>query len=107
MSVEYLFGDHLGSTNITTDAHGAKVSEIRYKPWGEIRYSWTSNPSTTPAYTLPTYTFTGQYSYMDDPTTSGVTEGFGLMFYREASRAACGEWTTPALPRRMTCLITL
>jgi len=26
-------------------------------------------------------TFTGQYSHVDDPTTSGVTEGFGLMFY--------------------------
>jgi RHS repeat-associated protein len=48
---------------------------------GEIRYSWTSNPSTTPAYKLTSYTFTGQYSYMDDPTTAGVTEGFGLMFY--------------------------
>jgi RHS repeat-associated protein len=27
------------------------------------------------------YTFTGQFSYMDDPTTTGTTEGFGLMFY--------------------------
>ena len=26
------------------------------------------------------YTFTGQYSYMDDPSTQGA-EGFGLMFY--------------------------
>jgi hypothetical protein len=41
----------------------------------------TSAPATTPAYKLPSYTFTGQYSYLDDPTTSGVTEGFGLMFY--------------------------
>jgi len=81
MSVEYLLGDHLGSTSITTDVNGAKVSEMRYKPWGEVRYSWTAGPSTTPAYTLPSYTFTGQYSYMDDPSTTGVTEGFGLMFY--------------------------
>jgi hypothetical protein len=87
MTVEYILGDHLGSTSLTTDANGAKVSEIRYKPWGEIRYAWTSNPSTAPAYTLPTYTFTGQYSYMDDLSTSGVTEvpsagsgcRFGLM----------------------------
>jgi RHS repeat-associated protein len=35
---------------------------MRYKPWGEIRYSWTSAPATTPAYQLPSYTFTGQYS---------------------------------------------
>ncbi len=35
----------------------------------------------SPAYTLTKYTYTGQFSYMDDPTTSGVTEGFGLMYY--------------------------
>ncbi len=92
MTVEYLLGDHLGSTSITTDADGAKVSEIRYKPWGEIRYAWTSHPSTAPAYTLPTYTFTGQYSYLDDPSTSGVTEGFGLMFYN-------ARWYDPTLGR--------
>ena len=70
MSVEYLvstsstrrLGDHLGSTSITTDANGAKVSEMRYKPWGEVRYSWTAGGSTTPAYELAKYTFTGQYS---------------------------------------------
>jgi RHS repeat-associated protein len=96
MSVEYLLGDHpstslrtgLGSTSITTDVNGAKDSEMRYrgaslwdKPWGEVRYTWTAGLSTTPDYTLPSYTFTGQYSYMDDPSTSGVTEGFGLIFY--------------------------
>ena len=81
MSLEYLLGDHLGSASITTDTSGAKVSEMRYKPWGEVRYSWTSGVVSTPAYKLSSYTFTGQYSYMDDPTTSGVMEGFGLMFY--------------------------
>ena len=30
---------------------------------------------------MPLYQYTGQASYMDDPLTSGVTEGFGLMFY--------------------------
>ena len=93
MTLEYFLGDHpsttlrtsLGSTSITTDNTGAKVSEMRYEPWGEVRYSWTSGQSTTPAYKLPVYTFTGQRSYMDDPSTSGV-EGFGLMDYRAASR---------------------
>ncbi len=80
-TVYYLFSDHLVSTSLTTDANGAKVSEMRYKPWGEVRYTWTASLSTTPAYKLPQYTFTGQFSYMDDPSTSGVTEGFGLMFY--------------------------
>ncbi|NUQ85522.1 MAG: RHS repeat-associated core domain-containing protein, partial [Anaerolineales bacterium] len=92
MSVEYFLGDHLGSTSITTDANGAKVSEMRYKPWGEIRYSWTASQSTTPAYLLPNYTFTGQFSHMDDPSTAGVTEGFGLMFYN-------ARWMDPALGR--------
>ncbi len=92
MSVEYFLGDHLGSTSITTDANGAKVSEMRYKAWGELRYSWTAGQSTTPAYRLADYTYTGQFSYMDDPSTSGVTEGFGLMFYN-------ARWYDPALGR--------
>jgi RHS repeat-associated protein len=81
MSVEYLLSDHLGSTSITTDMGGNKVSEMRYTPWGELRFSWTTTPSTNPSYSLTNHTFTGQYSYMDDPSTNGVTEGFGLMFY--------------------------
>ena len=88
MAVEYFLGDHLGSTSITTDANGAKVSEMRYKPWGETRYTWTAAISTTPAYALTKYilrqaqdgAFTGQYSYMGDPST-GSGQGFGLMFY--------------------------
>jgi RHS repeat-associated protein len=48
---------------------------------GEVRATWTSSPSTTPAYKMPLYTYTGQAADLDDPTTSGVTEGFGLMFY--------------------------
>jgi hypothetical protein len=61
MSVEYLLGDHLGSTSITTDNPGAKVSEMRYKACplrfttgvlreGEVRYSWTAGLSTTPGF---------------------------------------------------------
>jgi RHS repeat-associated protein len=81
MNVEYVLGDHLGSATVMTDSNGSKVSEMRYSPWGEVRYSWVdSTLSTTPAYTLPKHTFTGQYSYMDDPSTQGV-DGFGLMFY--------------------------
>jgi hypothetical protein len=30
MTVEYFLNHHLGSTSITTDRTGAKVSEIRY-----------------------------------------------------------------------------
>jgi RHS repeat-associated protein len=92
MSVEYYLGDHLGSTSITTDSSGAKVSELRYKPFGEVRYAWTSAPVTTPSYSLTRFTYTGQYTHMDDPTTAGVTEGFGLMFYN-------ARWYDPTLGR--------
>jgi hypothetical protein len=37
--LEYLLSDHLGSTSITVDSTGAKTSELRYKPWGEVRYA--------------------------------------------------------------------
>jgi RHS repeat-associated protein len=82
----------LDSASITTDSSGAKVSELRYKPFGEIRYSWTSTPVTTPCYSLTRFTYTGQYTHMDDPTTAGVTKGFGLMFYN-------ARWYDPALGR--------
>jgi hypothetical protein len=80
MTVEYFLGDHLGSTSITTDNTGAKVSEMRYceaslwdKPCplrytpgvlrkGEVRSWWTAELATMPAYKLPDYTFTGQFS---------------------------------------------
>jgi hypothetical protein len=53
----YLFGDHLGSTAKVvsiTDEQSSEVAEIRYKPWGETRYSNGSMPTD--------YTFTGQMS---------------------------------------------
>jgi len=49
----YLHGDHLGSASLATNASGAKVSEQRYKPYGELR--WSS------AGAMPTdFGFTGQ-----------------------------------------------
>ncbi|MBV6396394.1 MAG: tRNA nuclease WapA [Anaerolineales bacterium] len=72
MTVEYMLGDHLGSTSITTDNLGAMISEIRYKAWGETRYTWTNAPVTTPTYELTRYQYTGQYSYDAE---------FGLKFY--------------------------
>jgi RHS repeat-associated protein len=93
MTVEYLLSDHLGSTSLTADADGNKVLEIRYKAWGEVRATWTNVPvDIDPAYKMPLYQYTGQASYMDDPLTSGVTEGFGLMFYN-------ARWYDPYLSR--------
>lgn len=34
----WLLGDHLGSTSMTTDASGVVVSELRYSTFGETRY---------------------------------------------------------------------
>jgi len=44
--VYYLFGDHLGSTSITTDSDGNLYAEIRYTAWGEERYTWGTTPTT-------------------------------------------------------------
>jgi len=63
MTLTYLLSDHLGSTSLTSDSNGNKVSEIRYTAWGEVRYTWTDpNLNTSPIYALTRYTFTGQYS---------------------------------------------
>jgi RHS repeat-associated protein len=51
--LSYLHGDHLGSTSLTTNISGTVVSQQRYKPYGEVR--WSSGVG------LPTdFTFTGQ-----------------------------------------------
>lgn len=50
----YPLTDHLGSTTMTTDASGNEYAEIRYKAWGESRYTYG---------TLPTkHQYTGQYT---------------------------------------------
>lgn len=60
MTLNYLIGDHLGSTSIVTDSSGAKVSEMRYKAWGELRYTWVAPGALGGK--LPDYTYTGQRS---------------------------------------------
>ena len=44
-NVTYLHPDHLGSTALTTNAQGAMVSEARFKPFGEERYTGGNTPS--------------------------------------------------------------
>ena len=63
-TLNYLLGDHLGSTSLPTDAVGNVISEMRYKAWGETRYASGTTPTK--------YQYTGQYSYVSD---------FGLHFY--------------------------
>jgi RHS repeat-associated protein len=70
-----MFSDHLGSTSITTDADGNVISELRYKPWGEVRYAGGNTPTE--------YQFTSQYSYETD---------FGLLFFN-------ARWLDPSTGR--------
>ena len=52
-TLTYLHGDHLGSASLTTSLSGTVVSQQRYKPYGEVR--WSSGAG------MPTdLTFTGQ-----------------------------------------------
>ena len=48
----YLLTDHLGSTAVTTDSAGNRVTELRYYPYGDSRYN--------PGSQITTYRFTGQ-----------------------------------------------
>ena len=50
--VEFLLGDHLGSTSLTVNSLGGNPRELRYYPWGEVR--WASGTTSTD------YRFTGQ-----------------------------------------------
>ncbi|MCP4526377.1 MAG: RHS repeat-associated core domain-containing protein [Aestuariibacter sp.] len=50
--VQYLHGDHLGSTSLSTNSNGAVVARQLYYPYGEER--WSSGTLTTD------YGFTGQ-----------------------------------------------
>ncbi len=43
--VYYLHGDHLGSTSLTTDSTGGIISEARYLPYGQVR--WSNGTSVT------------------------------------------------------------
>jgi RHS repeat-associated protein len=63
-TLNFIVGDHLGSTSLVTDASGNVLSEMRYKAWGEVRHE-SGSMSTQ-------YQYTGQYSYASD---------FGLHFY--------------------------
>jgi RHS repeat-associated protein len=83
-TLSYLLADHIGSTSLTTDASGVRTSELRYKAFGETRFSYGTMPTE--------YQFTGQYAYTDDPSTLGVTEGFGLMYFN-------ARWMDPSLGR--------
>jgi RHS repeat-associated protein len=74
----YLRSDHLGSTSVTMDASGTKIGEMRYKPYGEIRYTEGISPTNRQ--------FTGQYA---DGNLNLVQ--MGARWYSPA----VGRWLSP------------
>jgi RHS repeat-associated protein len=72
--VSYLLTDHLGSTAITANTAGVETGELRYKAWGEQRYTSGTTPTT--------FRFTGQRA----------ESLLGLYFYG-------ARWYDPALGR--------
>jgi RHS repeat-associated protein len=77
-TLNWLFGDHLGSTSITTDSSGNKIAELRYKTWGETRYTYGTTPTT--------FKFTGQRqeSYITDGSASQELYLMGSRYYDPA-----------------------
>jgi RHS repeat-associated protein len=74
----WLTGDHLGSTSVTANSSGTKTAELRYKAWGETRY--------TSGTTLTTIRYTGQRE----------ESSFGLYYYGARwYDSALGRWTQP------------
>jgi RHS repeat-associated protein len=77
--VQWLVGDHLGSTSLVMDHQGSKVAESRHYPYGEERWRWPQEG------TFPTeYRFTGQ-KLVD---SAGGIYHMGARFYDPA----LGRW---------------
>ena len=56
----WLLSDHLGSTSLTLDSSGNRVTELRYMPYGDTRYNPGSQKTNyRPSIGLRMY-FTGQ-----------------------------------------------
>ena len=76
-TINYLLGDHLGSTSLTLDSAGNRLNtntELRYYPYGVPRYTAGTTPTT--------FNFTGQRK----------DSGTGLLFYN-------ARWYDPVVGR--------
>ena len=73
-TLNWLLGEHLGSTTVTANSSGTRTGEIRYKAYGNQRYTYGTTPTT--------YHFTGQ---REEST-------IGLYYYG-------ARWYDPALGR--------
>jgi RHS repeat-associated protein len=50
VTLTFVYGDHLGSASVTANISGTKISEMRYYPYGEVRYS-SGNTATPKRFT--------------------------------------------------------
>jgi RHS repeat-associated protein len=76
-AVNWLHGDHLGSTSLATDADGQQVSRQLYYPFGEVRWASADMPTD--------FGYTGQR-----------LDGTGLMFYHARYYAPyLNRWIQP------------
>src|SRR4030065_2773314 len=74
----FLVSDHRGSTTVTANSSGAFYAELRFKAWGETRFSSGTTPTNR--------RFTGQYR------ESSLGGAEGLYFYN-------ARWYDPLLGR--------
>ena len=44
-TLSYLFADQLGSTSVVANSSGSKTAEVRYRAWGEDRYTSGTCPT--------------------------------------------------------------
>jgi YD repeat-containing protein len=82
----YLYGDHLNSATLTTDAAGTKTSETRYFPYGAHRYDWGSDPSDRD--------FTGQRRDVEIALLDYVARRYSHLL-----RNSLGHWMNDTLVR--------
>jgi RHS repeat-associated protein len=54
--LQYILGDHLGTTSLVLDDQGNRIAESRHLPYGEERWSWVDGGGDFPT----EYRFTGQ-----------------------------------------------
>ena len=80
--LQYLVGDHLGTTSLVLDTGGAKVAESRHYPYGAERWSWVDGGGEFPT----DYRFTGQ---REDGSVN--LYAMGARWYDPA----VGRWVSP------------
>jgi YD repeat-containing protein len=97
-TLSFLLTDHLGSTAITASSSGAKSAELRYKAWGETRYTSGATP-TDFRYTGQRFeSLLGLHDYGAAGTTACWDAGFNRTASCRSSRRVCRPGTGSLMP---------